>query len=178
MSSRNRKRKLAQDDSSRPPRRQPRSAPRPSAVAAEPPQTDFDFHIDPNAGHGGSDRPAGYNPALYIQAYEADVVRGPQAWTNARALEVRTVAGDDLGATAGGVAPGEGLIRWRGANIDDGADEIWVDRYVVSLNSNGYASCLRSRWSVIATGDLLAAEIIDYSILFASEPSLTFPRQI
>jgi hypothetical protein len=47
--------------------------------------------------------------ALFIQAHEADVVRGPQAGVTARSLEV----------VAGKV--GDGLVRWGGGDAGEGA---------------------------------------------------------
>ena len=91
------------------------------------------------------------NPALFVQAHEADVIRGPEARIAARALEVDGVGGR--------LVVGDGLIRWGGAeqskpgrkevgalldfegssdDDDDGgrddSDEraVWVDRYALS----------------------------------------------
>ncbi|KAK7033916.1 hypothetical protein VNI00_012540 [Paramarasmius palmivorus] len=77
------------------------------------------------------------DPALFIQAHEADIVRGPQALVAAKSLEVSE-------ATVG-----SGLIRWGGEVVsrrftgedDEGVDEegeeekdaVWVDRYDARL---------------------------------------------
>ena len=85
-------------------------------------------------------RPSEPDPALFIQAHEADIVRGPRAHAAALALEARTVGGK--------VVAGEGLIRWNAGleaprgdigedeektqqDMDDG-DTVWVDRYAYS----------------------------------------------
>lgn len=76
-----------------------------------------------------------YEPdhSLFIQAHEADIVRGPQAHASALALEVNTVDGRTI--------PGEGLIQWKNAlDVPPGvegqevSDEkaVWVDRYASS----------------------------------------------
>ncbi|KAI0370699.1 hypothetical protein BV20DRAFT_966203 [Pilatotrama ljubarskyi] len=93
------------------------------------------------------------DPSLYIQAHEADLVRGPQAAAAARSLEVirRGQDGKVL------LEVGDGLIRWNGGGGDlqglssfeedrfqlgqvpksDGraedAEAIWVDRYDARL---------------------------------------------
>ncbi|EPQ53087.1 hypothetical protein GLOTRDRAFT_140022 [Gloeophyllum trabeum ATCC 11539] len=80
------------------------------------------------------------DPALFIQAYEADLVRGPQAWAAADSLEVVRVKDGDREV----VKAGEGLIRWGGAGNSRYEDEevqagnarqqeIWVDRYDARL---------------------------------------------
>lgn len=48
--------------------------------------------------------------SLHIQAHEADLVRGPQAVTATRSLEVlrRTEVGSSI------FEPGDGLIKWNG----------------------------------------------------------------
>ncbi|EIN06833.1 hypothetical protein PUNSTDRAFT_115304 [Punctularia strigosozonata HHB-11173 SS5] len=80
-----------------------------------------------------------FDPCLFIQAHEADIVRGPQAWSSAAALELRVVDG--------ATAPGEGLLRWGGEGNerkqhmwdeygegDDGVqDAVWVDRFDARL---------------------------------------------
>ena len=51
--------------------------------------------------------------SLFIQAHEADLVRGPQAWSAASSLEVTQNA-------AGQTVAGDGLIQWsRGQAILD-----------------------------------------------------------
>jgi hypothetical protein len=104
MSSRNRKRKFS--------------------VSVEP-QPDA-FHLNDNSTPD-SDFPA----ALYLQAYEAAVVRTPQATSLARSLEVSNVGRDSERKTA--------LIAWGaqqlkvGVGADDVSDsyekEMWIDRY-------------------------------------------------
>lgn len=84
--------------------------------------------------------------SLHIQAHEADLVRGPQATTATRSLEV-------LLRKEGGTLildPGDGLIKWNGAgNVafadtsaedhlqlgrapelkeESSKDDIWIDR--------------------------------------------------
>jgi uncharacterized membrane-anchored protein len=75
--------------------------------------------------------------ALFVQAHEADIVRGPVAHASALALEIKTVDRE--------VVAGNGLIRWRShvelsnwsmdgdlsetrVEVDD-RNGIWVDRY-------------------------------------------------
>lgn len=76
-----------------------------------------------------------YEPdySLFIQAHEADIVRGPQAHASALALEVNMVDGRTI--------PGEGLIQWKnaldappGVERQEVSDEkaVWVDRYAGS----------------------------------------------
>ena len=62
------------------------------------------------------------DPALYIQAYEADIVRGPAAWESAPRLEV------------GKVGLGTALIRLD-AGSREGEEDVWVDRYALVLRS-------------------------------------------
>ena len=74
------------------------------------------------------------DPALFIQAHEADVIRGPQARIAAKSLEV------DVNDTH--LTVGNALIRWGGirenvAEIDDDEwkdeqEAVWVDRYALS----------------------------------------------
>ena len=62
------------------------------------------------------------DPSLFIQAYEADIVRGPQAWAAAPSLEV--ISAVDSKTTA--------LIRWQPSGTASNGDEaegVWVDRY-------------------------------------------------
>jgi hypothetical protein len=75
----------------------------------------FVGYHDPLARESSSGRPT---DMLSVQAYEADVIRGPQAWDRARALEVVT---NDYGQAI----PGESLTK-----LGDEDARIWVDRYV------------------------------------------------
>jgi hypothetical protein len=82
------------------------------------------------------------DPALFIQAHEADVIRGPQARIAAKSLEV------DINDTH--LTVGDALIRWGGIRenvaerrkIDDDnewkeeQEAVWVDRYALSEISN------------------------------------------
>lgn len=83
--------------------------------------------------------PTELDPALFIQAHEADIVRGPRGHAAALALEVGVVGEQ--------IVPGEGLIQWKGATDAPpqylGEDEeievnrgeqkaVWVDRYATS----------------------------------------------
>ncbi|KIJ62464.1 hypothetical protein HYDPIDRAFT_114591 [Hydnomerulius pinastri MD-312] len=82
------------------------------------------------------------DPALYIQAHEADIVRGPQSVHAARSLEC-----PDASTTGSNDAPqpGSGLIRWGAQenSLDFDGEPIvpqeskqsplWVDRYDVRL---------------------------------------------
>jgi hypothetical protein len=75
------------------------------------------------------------DPSLFIQAHEADIARGPQAWASAAALEINLIDGV--------VKPGEGLIRWGDGSVDTrhepwggekgdvlaDSNALWVDRY-------------------------------------------------
>lgn len=95
-------------------------------------------------------------PALYIQAYEADIIRGSRARDAARSLEIRgqgsalipwgrprdptpvkSIKGIgieliDQDASFDGTGPGY--------HFDDGnGEEIWVDRYVDLIMFNVYA---------------------------------------
>ncbi|KAL0948347.1 hypothetical protein HGRIS_010933 [Hohenbuehelia grisea] len=106
------------------------------------------YDVDVNSQ---SDRPVQHelDPALYIQAYEADIVRGLQAQAAARSLGM---APDETGQ----LKHGDGLIQWGQADtvsasrrsartfstsiIDDDEvnfavanDGIWVDRYDARL---------------------------------------------
>lgn len=81
------------------------------------------------------------DPLLFIQAHEADVIRGPQGHAAALALEVRGT-GEEL-------IIGEGLMKWGGepdaktdergddtsrrAGCEDEGPPVWVDRYAASL---------------------------------------------
>jgi hypothetical protein len=90
--------------------------------------------------------------ALFIQAHEAEVVRGPQARIAAASLEVKT----DSSGSSSQLIIGDGLIRWGDAGLDAarrqgvsaGFDEddddqsqderaaVWVDRYASSEGFN------------------------------------------
>jgi len=96
-------------------------------------------------------RDSSSHPALFIQAYEADVIRGPRSKLAAISLEISDPDDDVFLAHAGASSrrAGDGLIRWTGihsaappttfasdteepepiANPSKG-DAIWVDRYV------------------------------------------------
>lgn len=106
--------------------------------------------------------------SLYIQAHEADIIRGPQTRAAAQSLEVKGLSRDLGGVITGEASAGDGLIRWGGLRtpalkkqelIDDttsfdglDAEEnlhqtaIWVDR-CVSLSTYSQSSinglCLR-----------------------------------
>jgi len=87
---------------------------------------------------------------LAVQAYESDVIRGPEAQIAAKSLEV------NVGENGSGshITVGEGLIRWGGAGnnavkkqgivgfggdddeSDDEPDAVWVDRYALSDRLN------------------------------------------
>lgn len=89
------------------------------------------------------------NASLYIQAYEADVVRGSQALAAADSLEVER----DLSGKV--IRVGSGLIKWgpnsstTGNDDGDGQGEIWVDRYALVLRGD----CLVSAsWNGIPFG--------------------------
>lgn len=80
------------------------------------------------------DIPESSNASLYIQAYEADLVRGVRALASAHSLEVER---DSTGKTT---RVGSGLIQWDPSststsnnggqpNGGNGRDEVWVDRY-------------------------------------------------
>ena len=74
------------------------------------------------------------DPSLFIQAHEADIVRGPRGHASSLALEVRRVDGQ--------LVVGEELMEWNPRNripAGEGYDKssekaaaIWVDRYVKS----------------------------------------------
>jgi hypothetical protein len=67
-----------------------------------------------------------YDPALYIQAHEAEVIRGPHAWSSCRALEI----GESEGEPSKKTEPGEGLVRWDGGGQATLKQDIWMDRCV------------------------------------------------
>ncbi|KAH9045977.1 hypothetical protein EDB84DRAFT_1587066 [Lactarius hengduanensis] len=64
------------------------------------------------------------DPALFIVAHEADIIRGPQAARTADSLEVFTNVDGN-----GGSRIGEGLLKWEGREHGD----MWVDRYDARL---------------------------------------------
>jgi hypothetical protein len=108
---------------------------------------------------GSQASPTGSDYNLYIQAYEADLVRGPEAHLAAQSLEVTRLQVDAQDTRE---APrwkiGEGLIKWgdeklmknRGKSaststgfikddeddlwINDEKRSVWVDRYASSGN--------------------------------------------
>ena len=103
---------------------------------------------------------SGSHQALFIQAYEADVIRGPRAELAAIALEISDPdAVFSAHSRASSRRAGNGLIKWTGPGIHPAAlpafaedieqpepianpskdDAIWVDRYVDF-------SCSRSRF--------------------------------
>jgi len=98
------------------------------------------------------DSPESLDPALFIQAYEADVIRGSQGRLAAQSLEVVAVEREP-GSEMNHLVPkvGDGLIKWGGLGLgtlpsgsmgifdgeDDGDERtatedqsaVWVDRY-------------------------------------------------
>ncbi|SRR6266702_2625563 len=64
------------------------------------------------------------DPALFIVAHEADIIRGPQAARTADSLEVFTNVDGK-----GGSRIGDGLLKWEG-NARGEHGDMWVDRYV------------------------------------------------
>ncbi|KAK7039448.1 hypothetical protein R3P38DRAFT_2899548 [Favolaschia claudopus] len=97
------------------------------------------------------------DPALFIQAYEADIIRGPQAKQAADSLDFI----HQLSSQAGGNTGPSGLIQWNPSNLDaapafpsDADDDsfasssqpkpvnkaVWVDRYgLISCSSMTYS---------------------------------------
>ncbi|KAJ4485652.1 hypothetical protein J3R30DRAFT_3441007 [Lentinula aciculospora] len=83
------------------------------------------------------------DPALYVQAYEADIIRGPRGHVAALSLEVRNVEGEmDIGSgliRLGGDytppdSPTDNLQDFNGeepSHLD--SEAIWVDRYDARL---------------------------------------------
>lgn len=75
--------------------------------------------------------------ALFIQAYEADIVRGPRAWAAASSLEAS-------GRAANIDAHNSGLMQWKTAACSESEEEegkiIWVDRY----------ACLEIAWFIMS----------------------------
>ncbi|KAL4254179.1 hypothetical protein ABKN59_004543 [Abortiporus biennis] len=68
------------------------------------------------------------DPSLFIQAHEADLLRGPRAQAAAHSLET-TKKDDKI------VFVGEALIKWRSnsGQEDENLEEVWVDRYDARL---------------------------------------------
>ncbi|KIM87866.1 hypothetical protein PILCRDRAFT_3592 [Piloderma croceum F 1598] len=105
----------------------------------------FDSLTNPPTNPATSDP----DPALFIQAHEAEIVRGPQARIAAASLEVKI----DASGSSSQFIIGDGLIRWgdagldaaRGQGVSGGFDEddddrsqderevVWVDRYDARL---------------------------------------------
>lgn len=84
------------------------------------------YRVQPSTDHE-------VEPSLFIQAHEADIISGPQAFQTARSLEVDTLS-------SGSRRVGDALIRWDpvgseevgedGQVIQRGDDGgVWVDRY-------------------------------------------------
>lgn len=73
---------------------------------------------------------------LYIQAHEADIIRGPSGWNAAISLEATEV--ESMEPTQ------RGLIKWGSAmSVEEPQDAIWVERYVIYLaNSSGTMTSL------------------------------------
>lgn len=63
----------------------------------------------PTSRSNAAENPPAIDPSLYVQAHEADLVRGPQAWEAARSLEVEVV--EENGRKV--VRPGSALIEWK-----------------------------------------------------------------
>ena len=66
------------------------------------------------------------DPVLFIQAHEADIVRGPQAWSAASELDAERARSTGHKSTS--------LIRWNVLDTsafegDSDENAIWVDRY-------------------------------------------------
>jgi len=83
----------------------------------------------PNTSPEAAEETSSIDYSLFIQAHEADLVRGPQAHVSARSLEVEK-DGDKV------TWVGDGLIKWGVPTQDEGSVEavddregIWVDRY-------------------------------------------------
>ncbi|KAA1475316.1 hypothetical protein DENSPDRAFT_420265 [Dentipellis sp. KUC8613] len=89
------------------------------------------YAVDPSpwppAAETSASHTAEPDPALFIVAFEADLVRGPQAISAAQSLEVSP--GDRAGDSASQEPQrGGGLIKWERADGDDDGD-VWIDRY-------------------------------------------------
>jgi hypothetical protein len=133
----------------------------------------FDSQTNTNAPAN----PAVSDPALFIQAHEAEVIRGPQAHIAASSLEVNI---SESGSSSQSIV-GEGLIRWRDAGPNavrrlrviagfDGEDDeedddgqfqderpaVWVDRYAPSENSISFLG----GWILVLTVCLLATTAV------------------
>jgi len=107
--------------------------------------------------------------ALFIQAHEAEVVRGPQARIAAASLEVKI----DGSGSSSQLIIGDGLIRWGDAGLDTarrqgvsaGFDEddddrsqderaaVWVDRYASSEGFNQFV------WEIGCSFNLLQLQL-------------------
>lgn len=112
-----------------------------------PSKTTTTVFSDQNEGHGPPD------PALFIEAHEADIIRGPQAGDAARSLEFEYISGEGSNRK---IHVGDSLIKWTrhqemaygvekvedtlhlhssavrdltGSAQGDDTDTIWVDRY-------------------------------------------------
>ncbi|OCH85857.1 hypothetical protein OBBRIDRAFT_784227 [Obba rivulosa] len=72
------------------------------------------------------EKPPAIDPGLYIQAHEADIVRGPQAWDAARSLEVKIT--EENGKRV--VRPGSALIQWKPSR---GQNDVWEEDEYMSL---------------------------------------------
>ena len=110
---------------------------------AEPPHHSARAHASAPSTSGDSSS----HQALFIQAYEADVIRGPRAKLAAVSLEISD-PNDVFSAhlRASSRRAGDGLIRWTGIHSRTASpafasdtdqpeptskdDAIWVDRYV------------------------------------------------
>ncbi|KAG9225440.1 hypothetical protein CCMSSC00406_0002943 [Pleurotus cornucopiae] len=126
--------------------------------------------------HGSQDTVHEPDPALFIQAYEADLIHGSQARIAAAALEVT-----DAGA-------GSGLIRWgedaakrkpRGTtgslNISDDAyflsgstdtlPSVWVDRVVGSYDLRGGTWVRQSHWVPLTSAKVILSPYLVYATL-------------
>jgi hypothetical protein len=66
------------------------------------------------------------DPALFIQAHEADIIRGPSAEAAVLSLTPKDAPAS---ISPSGTVEGSALIRWEPPGSDFG-QEIWVDRYV------------------------------------------------
>ncbi|OBZ72861.1 hypothetical protein A0H81_06845 [Grifola frondosa] len=103
-------------------------------------QRTYDYPISVQSSEG----PIQSDSSLFIQAHEADLVRGPQAVAAARSLEI-----EYSGGIRRPVRVGDGLIKWSGGEVknevvdpDEEADDqdipdtddgIWLDRYDARL---------------------------------------------
>lgn len=113
------------------------------------------LRVDSHSSHNPStfistERDISPDPALFIQAYEADIIRGPHATPAALSLEVSEVDSSSISSSkTSSRRIGDALIKWDGhrlgaqpafpgdedydgaiTNASDLTDDIWVDRYV------------------------------------------------